>query len=175
MDLDKGGNAADWFLMAAIDHHLGNDSDARRWYERAISWLKQHNLSESTGDLELRRSREEAIRALGLAVSDSDDGTTGFVIEAMNEAGQHVEPRGDFCSFRPEIWAGHEGTEAAAGSCSRNPTQRSSPNVKLLCTRGYYRCSQSKERSRTLPATSMSRSPSLNQRVHPRGRRVSAA
>jgi tetratricopeptide (TPR) repeat protein len=96
MDLDKGGNAADWFLMAAIDHHLGNDSDARRWYERAISWLKQHNLSESTGDLELRRSREEAIRALGLAVSDSDDGTTGFVIEAMNEAGQHLEPRGDF-------------------------------------------------------------------------------
>ncbi len=95
MDLDKGGNAADWFLMAAIDHHLGNDSDARRWYERAISWLKQHNLSESTGDLELRRSREEAIRALGLPVSDSVDGTTGFVIEAMNEAGQHVEPRGD--------------------------------------------------------------------------------
>ena len=57
-------------------------------------------------------------------------------------------------SFRPEIWAGREGTEAAAGSCSRNPTQRSSPNVKLLCTRGYYRCSQSKERSRMLPATS---------------------
>ena len=65
MDLDNGGNAADWFLMAAIDHHLGNDKEARRWYDRAVSWLKQVPAPVDLGGPELRRSHEEAIRPSG--------------------------------------------------------------------------------------------------------------
>jgi tetratricopeptide (TPR) repeat protein len=65
MVLANGGNAADWFLMAAIEHRLGNDKDARRWYDRAVSWLKEDPESDDSRGPELRRSREEAIKALG--------------------------------------------------------------------------------------------------------------
>jgi serine/threonine protein kinase len=95
MDLDNGGNAADWFLMAAIDHHLGNDVDARRWYDRAISWLKQVPAPVDLGAPELRRSREEAIKALGLPVSTIDSGSAAPVIAAMNESRLNPEPSSD--------------------------------------------------------------------------------
>jgi eukaryotic-like serine/threonine-protein kinase len=91
MDLDNGGNAADWFLMAATDHHLGNANDARRWYDRAVSWLKLAPAPLDLGGPELRRSHEEAIRALGLPVSTIDRGTAIPVIEAMNETRSHPE------------------------------------------------------------------------------------
>jgi len=83
MDLDNGGNPADLFLMAAIDHHLGNDTDARRWYDRAMSWLKQVPTFNQRAP-ELRRSRQEAIRALGLPVSTILQRTASPVIEAMH-------------------------------------------------------------------------------------------
>ena len=128
MDLDKGGNAADWFLMAAIDHHLGNDSDARRWYERAISWLKQAQPTRKH-----RRPRAPPVargsdQGPGTGGLDSDDGTTGFVIEAMNEAGQHVEPRGDLSPVRdPKSGQAMKEPRPPPGRVHRNPTQRSSP------------------------------------------------
>jgi uncharacterized protein HemY len=76
IDLDNGGSPADWFMMAAIDQHLGNDDDAHRWYDRAVSWLKQIPAADSSGS-ELRRSREEAIRALAHPVSSIYHRTTG--------------------------------------------------------------------------------------------------
>jgi serine/threonine protein kinase len=91
MDLDGGGNAADWFLMAAVEHHQGNDEDARRWYDRAVAWLKQAPTPLDLGRPELLRSREEAIRALGLAVSTIDQGTTVPMIEVMNQTQSQAE------------------------------------------------------------------------------------
>ena len=67
MDLDGDGTAADWFFLAAINHQLGNDHEARRWYDRAISWLKQAPDRAGSAGAELRRSRDEALRALGPA------------------------------------------------------------------------------------------------------------
>ncbi len=77
MDLDHGGSAADWFLMAAIDHRLGNTQEARLWYDRANSWLKREGARESEENPQLRRCRDEALRVLGLRVSDSTDEATG--------------------------------------------------------------------------------------------------
>lgn len=91
MKLDNGGNPADWFLMAAIDHHLGNDKDAQSWYERAVQWLRQSPAVDGQG-AELRRLHEEAIRALGLPVSTIDQRGEGGVIEAMNGRTPRVEP-----------------------------------------------------------------------------------
>ena len=71
MDLDRGGNAADWFLMSAIDHHLGKHTDARRWYDGAISRLTEAGSSERIGGIELHRSRVEALKALGMPVPES--------------------------------------------------------------------------------------------------------
>jgi eukaryotic-like serine/threonine-protein kinase len=84
MDLDRGGNAADWFLMAAIDHHLGKHTDARRWYDGAISRLTESGSAERTGGIELHRSRVEALKALGMPVPESYKQPPPRVIEAMN-------------------------------------------------------------------------------------------
>jgi hypothetical protein len=89
MDLDNGGSPADWFMMAAIDQHLGNDNDARRWYNRAVSWLKQSPAVYSSG-ASVRRSREEAIKALAIPVSTIDQ-VSHPVIEAMNAPTPHNE------------------------------------------------------------------------------------
>jgi hypothetical protein len=89
MELDHGGNPADWFLMAAIDHHLGNDQDARRWYDRGVAWLRQYPAVDPAG-AELRRSREEAVRALGIPISTVDPSPTS-VIEAVNRRTSHVQ------------------------------------------------------------------------------------
>jgi eukaryotic-like serine/threonine-protein kinase len=92
IDLDHGGNAADWFLMAAIDHHLGKHEEARRWYDRAVARLSQASLSERTGGVELRRSRVEALKALGMPVPDSQNGPPARVIEAMSGPSPTAQP-----------------------------------------------------------------------------------
>jgi eukaryotic-like serine/threonine-protein kinase len=86
MELDHGGNAADWFLMAAIDHHLGKHTDAQHWYDGAISRLTEPSSAERTGGIELRRSRAEALEALGMPVPESYNRPRARVIEAMNVA-----------------------------------------------------------------------------------------
>ncbi len=42
MDLSGGGDAADWFFMAAVDQRLGKPEQARHLFDKAISWIKQN-------------------------------------------------------------------------------------------------------------------------------------
>jgi tetratricopeptide (TPR) repeat protein len=83
MDLNNGGSPADWFMMAAIDQHLGNDNDARRWYNRAVSWLTESPAVYSSG-ASVRRSRDEAVKVLGLPVAIIDQAAAHPMIDAMN-------------------------------------------------------------------------------------------
>jgi superkiller protein 3 len=52
----KGGAAGQWFFLAMAHRRLGNQEEARRWYNRAVGWMDQH----AAGDAELQRIRTEA-------------------------------------------------------------------------------------------------------------------
>jgi len=56
------GDSHDWFFLAMIDAREGQEREARRWYDRAVSWLHER----SPNDEELYRFQVEAALALGL-------------------------------------------------------------------------------------------------------------
>jgi serine/threonine protein kinase/tetratricopeptide (TPR) repeat protein len=56
MEIRKGGDGYDWFLLAMAHGRLGNTNDARLWYERAVEWMDKHQPKNS----ELVRFRAEA-------------------------------------------------------------------------------------------------------------------
>lgn len=56
MELRDGGNSFDWFFLAMGHWQLGQPDEARRWYDRAVEWMKQHK----PNDKELQRFRAEA-------------------------------------------------------------------------------------------------------------------
>jgi serine/threonine protein kinase len=60
MELGKGGDAFDWFLLAMIDWHRGRHQQARRWYDRGVDWMN-HNVP--TND-DIYRYRYEVDRLL---------------------------------------------------------------------------------------------------------------
>ncbi len=62
MQLRKGGDAGDFFFLAMTHWQLGDKEQARRWYDKAVQWMDQHN---PRGE-ELRRFRAEAAALLGV-------------------------------------------------------------------------------------------------------------
>jgi hypothetical protein len=55
--------AAKRYLELAVAHHkLGHKQEARKWYNRAVEWMKKHALQ---GD-ELRRLRTDTAKQIGL-------------------------------------------------------------------------------------------------------------
>ncbi|MHC4971515.1 MAG: tetratricopeptide repeat protein [Planctomycetota bacterium] len=56
MRLLSGGDGYDWFFVAMAVWESGRKEEARRWYDRAVAWMKEHNPE----DPELRRFRAEA-------------------------------------------------------------------------------------------------------------------
>jgi tetratricopeptide (TPR) repeat protein len=62
MELGQGGNSFDWFFHAMAHWKLGNQEEARQWYEKAVQWMEKN----SPKDEELRRFRVEAAELLGL-------------------------------------------------------------------------------------------------------------
>jgi serine/threonine protein kinase/tetratricopeptide (TPR) repeat protein len=64
MDLNNGGNPADWLFLAAIDHHRGNKEQARRWFDQSAAWLEKNRGWDNDQDAELRQFREEAALVL---------------------------------------------------------------------------------------------------------------
>jgi superkiller protein 3 len=60
--LRKGGDAHDWFFLAMAEWQLGNQRQARTWYERGVRWMEQNQRQ----NLELRRFRTEAEALLGI-------------------------------------------------------------------------------------------------------------
>jgi tetratricopeptide (TPR) repeat protein len=68
MALHKGGDGFDWFFVAMAYQELGQDAEARRWFDRADRWMTD----ESYYHVEMRNIRNEAAACLGLP-SSSDD------------------------------------------------------------------------------------------------------
>jgi len=64
-DLSNGGTATDWFFLAAIHHRQGDPAQARRWYDRAVAWVRQNPGADQAQAAELRRFQDEAANVLG--------------------------------------------------------------------------------------------------------------
>ena len=58
--LKAGSDAVDWFFLAMTYHQLGEEKEARMWYQRATDWMASHSPNE-----ELQRFQKEAARLLG--------------------------------------------------------------------------------------------------------------
>ena len=56
IELREGGNSQDWFFVAICHFHLGDDDQARDWYDRAVAWME---LNQPQNE-ELLRFRAEA-------------------------------------------------------------------------------------------------------------------
>src|SRR5262249_12643943 len=42
----QGGDSAQWFCLALAHRQLGNQVEARKWYDRASAWSEQHGQDE---------------------------------------------------------------------------------------------------------------------------------
>jgi tetratricopeptide (TPR) repeat protein len=68
MVLHKGGDGFDWFFVAMAYQELGQDAEARRWFDQADRWMTD----ESYYHVEMRNIRNETAACLGLP-SSSDE------------------------------------------------------------------------------------------------------
>jgi serine/threonine protein kinase/predicted Zn-dependent protease len=59
-ELRKGGESTDWFFLAMAHWRLGNKSQSRACYDRAVQWMEKNKPQ----DQELRRFRSEAAALL---------------------------------------------------------------------------------------------------------------
>jgi len=58
--LRNGGDSFDGFFLAMAHRQLGNEAQARKWYERAVKWMDENQPSNEV----LRRFRTEATELL---------------------------------------------------------------------------------------------------------------
>ena len=62
-ELGSPGDSMEWFPLAMAHWQLGEKEEARKWYDRAVSWMDKNQPK----DEELRRFRTEAAELLQLA------------------------------------------------------------------------------------------------------------
>ncbi len=62
MELRKGGDSLDWFILAMAHWQLGGKEEARKWYDRAVEWMEKNQPNHG----ELRCFRAEAGVLLGI-------------------------------------------------------------------------------------------------------------
>ena len=62
MELRKGGDSNDWFFLAMAHWQLGDKTQARSWYDKAVPWMEKNQPKNE----ELLRFRAEAAALLGL-------------------------------------------------------------------------------------------------------------
>jgi tetratricopeptide (TPR) repeat protein len=60
--LRNGGNGLDWVYLAMIHWRLGEQKQARKWYDQALQWMKKND----PRNRELKRIRSEAAELLGI-------------------------------------------------------------------------------------------------------------
>ncbi len=65
MSLRNGGDAREWFLMAEAHAKAGDQGEAKRWFDKAASWMEVNR----PDDPNLRKLRAEAAQVLGRANS----------------------------------------------------------------------------------------------------------
>jgi tetratricopeptide (TPR) repeat protein len=61
-ELGSGGAASEWLLRAMAHWQLGQNDEARKWYEQSVAWMK-----DNKPDKEFTRFRAEADALLGIA------------------------------------------------------------------------------------------------------------
>jgi tetratricopeptide (TPR) repeat protein len=75
-----GGDASDWFFLAMAHWQRGKKEEARHWYDKAETWLRQNAgddksiswlAQDKPNDWDLRRYRAEAAALLGLGGSSN--------------------------------------------------------------------------------------------------------
>ena len=66
MELRKGGDSFDWFFVAMAHRQLGDEAQARKWFEQAVDWMDKNQ----PADEELLRFRAEAEELLSLEESE---------------------------------------------------------------------------------------------------------
>jgi eukaryotic-like serine/threonine-protein kinase len=66
VELGNGGDATDWFVLASALQKQGHSGEARRWFDRAVSWIERNPIPDKARTAEIRGFREEATRILGL-------------------------------------------------------------------------------------------------------------
>jgi serine/threonine protein kinase/tetratricopeptide (TPR) repeat protein len=59
MDLNSGGDPADWFYLAALEHRAGNQEEARRWFDRGVAWMAKARGGDAERDAELESIRRK--------------------------------------------------------------------------------------------------------------------
>jgi Flp pilus assembly protein TadD len=42
IELSKGGDSSDWFLLAMAHAQLGDKDQARKWYDQAVAWMDKN-------------------------------------------------------------------------------------------------------------------------------------
>jgi tetratricopeptide (TPR) repeat protein len=62
IELRKGGDSTDWFVLAMAHWRLGERDTARAWYDKATAWMAKNQPRNE----ELRRFRAEAEELMGL-------------------------------------------------------------------------------------------------------------
>jgi tetratricopeptide (TPR) repeat protein len=62
MELRKGGDSCDWFVLAMAYWQTGDKEQARKWHDRAIPWMEKNKVE----DKELSAFRAEAAQLLGV-------------------------------------------------------------------------------------------------------------
>ena len=60
MQLRKGGDSSDWFFLAMTHWQLGDQEQARQWYDQALQWMDKNNPKDEGLD----RFRAEAAQLL---------------------------------------------------------------------------------------------------------------
>ncbi|WP_076345429.1 protein kinase domain-containing protein [Paludisphaera borealis] len=66
MDLNNGGDPADWLFLAALDHRTGSKEQARLWFDQSIAWMDRNRGKDMVRDAELARFRDEIAGVTGL-------------------------------------------------------------------------------------------------------------
>jgi hypothetical protein len=61
VEMQKGGNAYDWFFLAMAQWQLGRKDEARTWFDKAAAWTRDH----SPDDPQLRSFWDEAASLIG--------------------------------------------------------------------------------------------------------------
>jgi tetratricopeptide (TPR) repeat protein len=62
MSIRRGGDSFDWFFLAMAHWQLGDQQQARKWYDQAVAWMEKNQPENE----ELRRFRAEAAELIGL-------------------------------------------------------------------------------------------------------------
>ena len=67
MELRQGGDSIEWFFLAMTHWQLGNQDQARQWYDKAVAWMDKNQPDNE----ELCRFRAEAAELLKIAETQS--------------------------------------------------------------------------------------------------------